>query len=183
MFRRITRWLAGLCLCGVLFASDMPGIWLDVPFVKQVKEGCGAASIAMVMQYWAGKQNLDPRSINPSQIQNTLYSKKGHGIYASDVEAYFQQHGFRTFALRGESADLKQHLEQGRPLMVALKPSSGNVSLHYVVVTGLDWENHLVMVNDPGRKKLLKVDQAGFEQQWNAAGNWTLLALPESGAH
>jgi len=26
-------------------------VWLDVPFVKQEKDGCGAASIAMVMQY------------------------------------------------------------------------------------------------------------------------------------
>src|ERR1043165_5812507 len=28
------------------------GVWLDVPFIKQEKDGCGAASIAMVMQYW-----------------------------------------------------------------------------------------------------------------------------------
>jgi hypothetical protein len=25
--------------------------WLDVPFVRQSEEGCGAASIAMVMRY------------------------------------------------------------------------------------------------------------------------------------
>src|SRR5882672_11411935 len=122
MFRRIARMLAALYLCGVLFADTAPGIWLDVPFVKQVKEGCGAASIAMVMQYWAQQQNRDPQSVDPSKIQNTLYSKQGHGIYASDVEDYFQQHGFRTFAFKGETADLKQHLEKGRPLMVALKP-------------------------------------------------------------
>ncbi len=183
MFRRIAGLLAASCLCGIFCAADAPGIWLDVPFVKQVKEGCGAASIAMVMQYWAQKQNRDPQSVDPSQIQSTLYSKKGHGIYASDVEAYFQQHGFRIFTFKGGLADLKQHLEKGRPLMVALKPSAGNVPLHYVVVTGLDWDNHLVMVNDPAQRKLLKLDQSSFEQQWNAAGKWTLLALPESGGN
>jgi ABC-type bacteriocin/lantibiotic exporter with double-glycine peptidase domain len=181
MFRRIARMLAALCICGLLLAADAPGIWLDVPFVKQVKEGCGAASIAMVMQYWAQQQGHGPQSVDATEIQNILYSKEGHGIYASDVESYFQQHGFRTFAFKGETADLKQHLEKGRPLMVALKP--GKAPLHYVVVTGLDWENHLVMVNDPAQKKLLKLDQANFEQEWNAAGKWTLLALPESGAH
>ena len=181
MFRRIAGMLAAWCLCGVLFAANAPGIWLDVPFVKQVKEGCGAASIAMVMQYWAQQQNRDPQTVDAAVIQNTLYSKKGHGIYASDVESYFQQHGFRTFAFKGEPADLKQHLEKGRPLMVALK--SGKASLHYVVMTGLDWDNHLVMVNDPAQKKLLKLDEASFEQEWSAAGKWTLLALPESGAH
>jgi predicted double-glycine peptidase len=181
MFRRIARCLAALWFCGILFADTEPGIWLDVPFVKQVKEGCGAASIAMVMQYWAVKQNRDPQSVDPTQIYDTLYSKKGHGIYASDVESYFKDHGFLTFAFKGETADLKDHLQKGRPLMVALKP--GKAPLHYVVVTGLDEDNHLVIVNDPAQRKLLKRDQTSFDREWNAAGKWTLLALPESGAH
>src|SRR5882724_2264594 len=122
MFRRITSMLGALCLCGILFAADTPGIWLDVPFVKQVKEGCGAASIAMIMQYWAQQQNRDPQTVDATEIQNTLYSKEGHGIYASDVENYFKDHGLRTFAFKGEPADLKEHLQKGRPLMVALKP-------------------------------------------------------------
>jgi len=179
MLRRIARGLAALCFCGILFA-DTPGLWLDVPFVKQVKEGCGAASIAMVMQYWAQQQNRNPQTVDATEIQNTLYSKKGHGIYASDVESYFKEHGFRTFTFKGETADLREHLQNGRPLMVALKP--GKAPLHYVVVTGLDENNHVVIVNDPAQRKLLKLDQTNFEQEWNAAGKWTLLALPESGA-
>ncbi|HSS98857.1 MAG TPA: C39 family peptidase [Terriglobales bacterium] len=180
MLRRIARGLVTLFFCGMLFADTTPGLWLDVPFVKQVKEGCGAASIAMVMQYWAQQQNRDPQSVDATEIQNTLYSKKGHGIYASDVESYFKEHGFRTFAFKGETADLKDHLQKGRPLMVALKP--GKAPLHYVVVAGLDENNHVVIVNDPAQRKLLKLDQTSFEQEWNAAGKWTLLALPESGA-
>ncbi len=35
---------------GMLFAANPSGVWLDIPFVKQGKDGCGAASIAMVMQ-------------------------------------------------------------------------------------------------------------------------------------
>src|ERR1043165_3977093 len=135
MLRRIARGLAALCFCGMLFADTAPGLWLDVPFVKQVKEGCGAASIAMVMQYWAQQQNRDPLSVNVTKIQNTLYSKKGHGIYASDVESYFKEHGFRTFTFKGETADLREHLQNGRPLMVALQP--GKAPLLYVVGTGV----------------------------------------------
>ena len=179
MFRRFARLPVALCFCSMLFASDA-GIWLDVPFVKQVKEGCGAASIAMVMRYWAQKENRNPQSIDPSQIQSILYSKKGHGIYASDLETYFQQHGFHTFTFKGEPSDLKQHLEKGRPLVVALKPSGG--PLHYLVVVGLEWQKHLIIVNDPAQRKLLKLDQSNFEQEWSAAGRWTLLALPKSSA-
>ena len=181
MFRRLVRLLVACVCCVILLAADAPGIWLDVPFVKQVKEGCGAASIAMVMKYWAQQQNRDPQSVSATEIQNTLYSKEGHGIYSSDVETYFKDHGFHTFTFKGEPSDLKDHLQKGRPLMVALKP--GKAPLHYVVVTGLDLDNHVVIVNDPAQRKLLKLDQASFEQEWSAAGKWTLLALPESGAH
>ncbi len=167
-----------LGVCGLLLAADLPGVWLDVPFVKQEKDGCGAASIAMVMQYWRAQQGQPANDTSDaSQIQRTLYSVKAHGIYASDMERYFQEKGFRTFTIRGEWEDLKQHLGKGRPLIVALKPSSGG-ALHYVVVTGLGPE--MVIVNDPAQRKLLQQDWPSFEREWSAAGKWTLLALPQA---
>jgi len=176
------RWAQGLItllgICGSLWAAGASGVWLDVPFVQQEKNGCGAASIAMVMQYWQHQQGKPP-SANAEQIQRILYSSKGHGIYASDLEGYFQQSGFRTFAFRGEWNDLKDHLEKGRPLMVALKPGRG-AQLHYVVVTGVDWDQNLVLTNDPAERKLLKRERAVFEKEWKAAGNWTLLAVPQA---
>jgi predicted double-glycine peptidase len=172
--------LAMACLSAVLAASDIPGIWLDVPFVKQEKDGCGAASIAMVMQFWRQKAGQPvAEDADALYIQKMLYSSEGHGIYASDLEHYLQQRGFRTFAFDGEWADLKQHLEKGRPLIVALKPRGG-APLHYVVVTGLDWDQKIVMVNDPAQRKLLKQAQSSFEREWSSAGKWTLLALPQS---
>jgi len=168
---------------GVLFAADPSGVWLDVPFVMQEKDGCGAASIAMVMQYWQLQQG---RSGNPTaeaaQIQRTLHSDAARGIYASDMQRYFQQNGYVTFAFAGQWSDLKQHLEKGRPLIAALKPGS-LVPLHYVVVAGLDPERQLVLLNDPAQRKLLKEERFRFEQEWKGAARWTLLALPEAGSH
>ena len=175
-----TTTLVLLGVCGVLLAADTPGVWLDVPFVKQEKDGCGAASIGMVMQYWQRQLresvNLDS---DPAQIQRALYSPKAHGIYASDMERYFREKGFRTFTIRGEWEDLKQHLDKGRPLIVALKPAGG-APLHYVVVTGVDQEQAIVMVNDPAQRKLLKQDRPSFDREWSAAGRWTLLAVPQA---
>ncbi len=179
MFGRAVR--VGLLLlgvCGILPAADLPGVWLDVPFVKQEKDGCGAASIAMVMQYWQAQQGQSPnRASDATQIQRALYSAKAHGIYASDMERYFREQGFRTFTIRGEWEDLQQHLAKGRPLIVAVKPAGGG-TLHYVVVTGVGAET--VMVNDPAQRKLLQQDRSSFEQEWSAAGKWTLLALPQN---
>ncbi|HUK23581.1 MAG TPA: C39 family peptidase [Terriglobales bacterium] len=169
---------AVVCLSAMLAASGPAEILLDVPFIPQEKDGCGAASIAMVMQYWQHEWSkpLTPGS-DPALIQRALYSPEAHGIYASQMESYFRQQNFRTFIFRGQWADLKQHLQKGRPLIVALKPG-GDSPLHYVVVAGLDEEKSLVLVNDPAQRKLLKQDRANFEREWSAADRWTLLALP-----
>ena len=180
MFCILQRWSALFCLCGVLAAADPPGIWLDVPFVKQERNGCGAASVAMVMKYWQRQQGEVPDA-DAETIQRALYSQRAHGIYASDLESYFASHGFRAFAFKAQWEDLKTQLEKGRPLIVALKPVSG-AELHYVVVVGLDWEQDLVLVNDPAERKLLKQDRARFEEEWKEAGNWTLLAVPQKDA-
>jgi ABC-type bacteriocin/lantibiotic exporter with double-glycine peptidase domain len=149
---------------------------LDVPFVKQQKNGCGAASIAMVMRYWQRQSAAQVATPDVEEIQRALYSPRARGIYASDLERYLQQHGFRTFALRGEWTDLEHHLEKGRPLIVALRSGS---DLHYVVVTGLDRQQNIVMKHDPAERELLRQRRSEFEREWKAADNWTLLAVPE----
>lgn len=184
MVGRISHLFLFLCLvAGTLSAVSPPAIWLEVPFVKQERNGCGSASIAMVMQYWQ-KQEGSAASNNsdPVQIQHALYSRRVHGIYATDMQQYFEQQGLRTFAFRGEWQQLRQHLEKGRPLIVGLKPIEGR-ALHYVVVVGMDSARELVMVNDPAERKLLQRERGKFEKEWSATGNWTMLALPRQDSH
>ena len=169
-----------LWVSGALFAADPSGIWLDIPFVMQEKNGCGAASIAMVIEYWRVQQGGSaPGSIDAAQIGRNLHSDAAHGIFASDMQRYFEQNGYAVFAFAGDWSDLEQHLKKGRPLIVALKPGSTG-PLHYVVVAGIDRERQLVLLNDPAQRKLLKEDRSRFEREWKGAGRWTLLALPES---
>ena len=172
-----------LLLRGVLLAADLGDIWLDIPFVKQEKNGCGAASIAMVMQYWQQQlgQPVSPLA-DSVQILHALRADTTREISTSEMERYFQQNGYRTFELSGEWTLLKQQLGKGRPLIAALKPASSR-ELHYVVVAGLDEEHKFVLLNDPAQRKLLKEDKSRFEQEWKATGNWTLLAVPEVSSH
>jgi len=179
MFRQAKYLLAGLLISGVLLAEQRPGVWLDVPFVKQEKDACGAASIAMVMQYWQHQPGQPPAAAGSSderRIQLSLYSAQAHGIYASDLEHYLQGHGFQTFAFHGDWELLREHLQKGRPLIVALKAGR---DLHYVVVVGVDWQKGVILKNDPAQRKLLQQDRSEFEREWNATGAWTLLALPQ----
>jgi ABC-type bacteriocin/lantibiotic exporter with double-glycine peptidase domain len=166
--------------CVLTIGAENSGAWLDVPFVKQGKNGCGAASIAMVMQYWQRQQGLPRTALaDAPEIQTSLYSSKAHGIYASDLERYFEQHRYRAFAFEGRMQDLEQHLAKGRPLIVALKPAM-QTPLHYVVVAGVDPAKNIVFINDPAERKLLQQDFASFEKEWKGTGNWTLLAVPQT---
>jgi ABC-type bacteriocin/lantibiotic exporter with double-glycine peptidase domain len=166
----------------LLAAVDSAGVWLDVPFVAQEQDGCGAATIAMLMQYWQQQPGgADLPRADAAAINRALSSRAAHGIYASEMEVYLQRHGYRTFAFRGEREDLKRHLEKGRPLIVALKPGA-KLPLHYVVVTGLDWNQGLVLVNDPAQRKLLKEERSRFDRDWNGAQRWMLLAVPQANA-
>lgn len=159
------------------------GAWIDVPFVAQQGEGCGAASIAMVMQYWERKrdQGFHPES-GYTTIDRALYSRTAHGIYASAMERYLRKNGYTVFTFAGQTDDLAQHVAKGRPLIAALEPGTGQ-PLHFVVVAGVDPVRHLVLMNDPAQRKLMEEDQTRFEQEWKAAGNWTLLALPAANTH
>lgn len=153
-------------------------IWIDVPFVHQPREGCGAASLAMVMAYWAAQQDrVAGTDGDVALIQRELYSPRDHGIPAERMRDYLRQHNFRTFVVNGGWHDLEAQLHKGRPLIVALRPS-GQKELHYVVVDGIDSERSTLTVNDPADRKLLTRERAGFEKEWSATHNWMLLALP-----
>ena len=150
----------------------------------QQKDGCGAASIAMVMQYWeqqqgqptqpGGRARADsPRACTPTRrTASTPRRWRATSSRTAFAPSPSRQIGWTSSA----------NCTHGRPLIVALKPGSGP-SLHYVVVAGLDEPQQLVLVNDPAQRKLLKEDQSQFEREWKAAGNWTLLAVPETSAN
>lgn len=176
MLRTATSLMALVLLGGLTLAAEQSALWLDVPFVKQQANGCGAAVISMVMQYWHLHQPDQPIAPGAAEIQRALYSADARGIYASDLEQYLRQHHFRTFAIHGEWADLQQHLAKGRPLIVALQSGPGD--LHYVVVTGMLPQTGIILKNDPAERKLLKQRRSEFEKEWKAADNWALLAVP-----
>ncbi len=181
MFRGfIFLWLLG---CVSLLAQTQAAKWIDVPFVAQPREGCGAASLSMVMQYWAGKQGKAAGADSGvDEIQHQLYSKSKHGIKAEQMSAYLRQHGFQAFAFPGKWSDIEEQIAKGRPLIVALRPE-GQSELHYVVIDGVDSARGLVTMNDPAVRKLLNEERSRFEKEWSATHNWTLLAVPGAGSH
>lgn len=172
-----------LLLAALLGAQSSSAVWINVPFVAQPSEGCGAASVSMVMQYWAAQQHREPGSASRvDAIQKQVYSPKRHGATPAALERYLQQHGYLTFAVSGTWKDLETQVRKGRPLIVALRPD-GQRDLHYVVIDGIDSGQEMVMMNDPALRKLLTEERAGFEKDWSATHYWMLLAVPKQAQH
>jgi len=155
-------------------ALVLPALRLDVPHVAQPENGCGPASIAMVLQYWSRHAAVSAPPL--ALIHREVYSDRLKGALASRMRAFFEEHGFHAFAFEGRQQDLEENLRKGRPIIVALK--TGGARLHVCVLTGLDPER--VYLNDPAFGKDHPLDRSRFEKQWAAAGRWMLVAAPRS---
>jgi len=164
---------------GLALAADSAALWIDVPYIAQAKDGCGSASISMVMQYWENKSGLAVPA-DAKTIQSALFSPSDGGILASKMQAYFRESGYRAFAFQGAWSDLEHHIQQGRPLIVGLKASGPHEPFHYVVVVGIDSARGYIFVNDPARQKMQRISRQGFESEWSYTRNWTLLAVPRA---
>jgi len=142
---------------------------LQVPFIQQEKNGCGAASVAMVMGYWGG-----PR-VAGTKVYNDLIDARRKGILLDDMKRYLIEHGYHAFTLRGQWPDLEDHLAKGRPIIIGLRPKKSK-GIHFAVLVGS--EDGSVWLNDPTRTKAHRMKQPDFRKQWELAENWMLLATP-----
>ena len=142
---------------------------LDVPYVPQTKDTCGAASLAMVMRHW----NKD---VSHDEIARRLRTPALKGILGSHLEAFARERGLVAIAYAGDGAQLRDYLDKGRPLIVAW--GLGRDRFHNVVVVGHDPETRAFIVHDPAVGASRRVDAPEFETRWAAAGHWTLLVLP-----
>jgi predicted double-glycine peptidase len=163
-----------------LLATALPGgtAWLDVPYVAQVKAGCGASAVAMVVGYWAEQYPAVRDAARDSERIDTLLPASAKGIRGAALKTYLDERGFSAYVFDGEMSDLRQHFSKGRPVVVCLGLRGEKGPLHYAVVVGLDDSG--VWLNDSARGKLIHEDTAQFEKAWRATGNWALLAVPRT---
>ena len=139
---------------------------LDVPFVAQRKDTCGAAALAMVLRYWGDDASHD-------EVARALLRPELHGIAGSKLAEFAHGRGLEAVAYRGDVANLREFVGKGRPLIVAWEMGRGRY--HDVVVVGFDDERDAVIVHNPAEGASRSVATATFEKRWQGAGYWTLL--------
>jgi predicted double-glycine peptidase len=170
------RWNSSTLLLVSAVVALAASPWLDVPFVRQRANGCGSASLAMVIGYWERQGfSIGANTSDEAVIFRELYSRESEGIKARAMRDYLERLGFHAFAYQGDWKDLSEQLTKGRPVIVGLGEPGGD-SRHYVVVAGV--AGNIAWLNDPADRKLRKIRRDRFERRWSATHNWTLLAVP-----
>jgi len=177
MHRRIAR-LGLAAATGCAAAAGFAETALDVPFVRQIRRGCGPAAVAMVMQYWAGQLGLDGAAADAEKIDRALPASS-KGVSGAALKEYLEDHGFAAYVFSGELSDLRHHIAKGRPVVVCLGLKGPGGPLHFVVVTGVG--DGAVTLNDSTRGKMYREGMESFLRAWKAARNWAMLAVPRPG--
>ncbi len=144
-------------------------IQLQVPFVPQEKDTCGAAALAMVMSYWGQDASHDA-------IAGALVEKELQGIRGSRLAGFAREKGMVAIAFAGDLVILRDHLAKGRPLVLAI--DAGHGRLHDVVAVGFDETREEVIVHDPARGADRRIAARELEKKWARSGHWALLVQP-----
>src|SRR5437868_5690479 len=145
--------------------ASASGSWLEIPFVPQSGSRCGAASIAMVMQYWNAHQSgRDSSAADERNIYAALPAIRGKGISGEALRRYLELHNFDAHVFNGELEDLRRHLSQGRPVVVCLAPREKRGPLHFAVAAGIGERE--IWLNDPARGKLFRQTIDEFQTDW-----------------
>jgi ABC-type bacteriocin/lantibiotic exporter with double-glycine peptidase domain len=155
-----------------MLAAAIPALLaaaLDVPFVPQQKDTCGAAALAMVLQYYGV-------AVSHDQVAGELLQPELKGIAGSRLAAFAAGRGLTAVAHAGDVDHLRDHVGKGRPMVVAWAMGKGRY--HDVVVIGFDDARGRVIVHDPARGAAKTIDRRTFERRWAGAGYWTLLVAP-----
>lgn len=122
---------------------EAEGVDLDVPYFYQYDNAyepgstCGITSAAMLIDYW------DPSSVTPDGLYRTY--GKAQGQSPSGLAQLYAWEGLSSdYGTRGTRAELRAHLDAGRPVVVhGYWTGSGHVAV-IVGYTDTDW-----IVNDP----------------------------------
>jgi len=143
---------------------------LDVPYVPQSEDMCGAAAVTMAFRYW-GATDVRMSDFEP------LVAGDGSGIAAPDLHRAVLEMGWEAVPFTGDLKAVSDQISRGRPVIALIAVGSGR--FHYVTVVGL--LEGAVVFHDPAISPYQMMDTQDFGRAWAGSGYWTLLVLPPEG--
>lgn len=140
---------------------------LDVPWVPQSEDLCGAAAAAMAFRFWGG------RDAGMAPFEAVL-AADGSGIRTADLVRVIRAQGWTALPIEGGLETVDWHLARGRPLIALIGVGGGR--FHYVTIVGRLGDE--IVYHDPAVSPYQRQSAGSFLEAWDASGRWSLLILP-----
>lgn len=140
----------------------------QVPFFKQRRKQCGAASLATVLAYRGAE-------INAEELEPLLYTPGRDGTLAIDMTAQARQQGFLVYPLQPSIHALLSEIQADNPVLVMQNLGlSWLPQWHFAVVIGYDLTDNTLLLrsgNEPRRRMAIKT----FASTWERAQHWAVV--------
>ena len=108
--------------------------------------GCGPTCLAMVGYYYTGDENMNPRQIARFAQENGYYAR-GSGSSWTLISQGSEKLGLKATEIPLVKKKMLNALEEGKPIICALREGDFTTAGHYIVLTGV--EDGEFQVNDP----------------------------------
>jgi ABC-type bacteriocin/lantibiotic exporter with double-glycine peptidase domain len=148
---------------------------LELPIVRQdAMYECGLVAVSSLCSYYG----VD---LTPEQTAGLAErAAQENGLSGGELRGVLEAHDMEVFVFQGTLDDgmlgLRHHVNNGRPLLVM---TARDGLRHYCLFIGYDEQLHNVVLLDPRRGRVV-LPNAVFENAWNDAERFTLLAVPRS---
>ena len=152
--------------------QDLPSdIKLDVPFIEQIDNYCGPASLAMVANYYGNPVTAD-------EVAQLIYIPEKKGSLQIEMQAAARHLDLVAFTMNMDLAALRAEINAERPVII-LQNLAFNIYpvWHYSVVTGRDPNNDYFLLHS-GRHEFYRSAWTTLENTWRRGEYWALVALP-----
>ncbi|MCK5708051.1 MAG: C39 family peptidase [Candidatus Aureabacteria bacterium] len=150
---------------------------LEIPFIKQNKNYCGPASLAIVFNYY-------DKEISQEEIAKYIYNPELKGTLSIDLLLFVRKHNFTSEIYKSNIQDLKQKINQNNPVIVLTKGNPvKNFSIfknyHFFVIYGYN-DDKQVFYCHSGSEKSAELKYKKLEKPWKETGNCAFLIYPEN---
>ncbi len=137
--------------------------------MEQATGFCGPASLASVMSFYGSE--IDQKTIGES-----VYCEGLKGSLITDLDNYARAKGFKTHLGQGSLGDIRNFIEQKKPVIVLVDMGFWVVSKpHYLVVTGCAGNS---VIAHTGYEASRHFSDEEFVRIWKKKGSAYLVIHP-----
>lgn len=140
---------------------------LAVPMVRQGRNHCFPACLAMVRSYWG--QTDDQRAIGATVMDGV----RGTPLYRA--LQYLEEQGWVCRAFRATVDRVKGLIDRGVPPILGLEYSGG---AHVHVCVGYDEERHELILQDPAHPYPSRLHYGDFAELYAQSDYWAMAFTP-----